>query len=385
MNNYEVKVNKDDIITVEYIYAVGFLNKDSEIIIEPTYDIGQNFENGIGSVYNLNENKYIAINEDGSRIKKLDKFDEVIFSNGVSRTKYKSDNEDLAYFNIDTEGNLLYDKEKREAKVITNAKDSHTLAYNSISQDEANNERYTFLMNEEGEVLIPEEDKFFYFSGSGKEYIFGYKNFGDNYICKSFKTKEMLENYDVRVAIIDLEGNVVSKWMDYDFDDETLMGRYKYNEYCSDELILIYDTYTEKYGYMSITGDIVIEPQFKYANVFSEGLASVSDGKKYGFIDTTGKLVIPMKYDMLGESKSEMSDDVYLSAYDDRRTVNTGDFGAIFFSQGLCSVNENGKYGFIDKTGNFVIPPQFDAPANFYEDVATCKIGNYYYIIEKIN
>lgn len=379
VNNTSVELSKRE-FNLDYI---GYINKDSEIVIEPKYAFGDNFENGIATVDTpvtldgLGETFFL--NEDGSKVKNLNKFEGSYFQNGIATTKYKKDDKSANEFAIDTKGNLLYDKEKREVRPITLMKDSHTLGSSYLTRDKINAQRYVFLISAEGEILIPEEDKFIRFEGGGKKYIFGYKNFGDKYTHIPLEIEKYEEEYDVRVAVLDLEGNVVSKWMDFNFKDRTIMGRYKFNEYCSDDLILIYDTLSEKFGYMSITGDIVIEPQFELANPFFEGLASVSDGEKYGFIDTSGKLVIPMKYDIVGETEHRMS----IGYPNDRRQVNTGPFSAVYFSQGLCAVNENGKYGFIDKTGNFVIPPQFDGPSNFYEDVATCKIGNYYYIIEK--
>lgn len=380
INNKKGKNNERE----EFLRYFGFVNKDSEIIIEPKYGYATNFEYGLASV-NKQTNKdglgeRIILNEDGSIVKKFKKFEDVKFINGLAFTKYKKDKENEHNFTIDTEGNLLYDKEKREAYPITFKKDSHTLGMNRVAGLDIHEGRYVFLINTEGNVLIPEEDKFIIFAGQGQKNIFGYKNFGAKYMYfPIFSFDKNYGEYDIRVAVLDLDGNVVSKWMDYDLEKSTLMDRYEFHKYCSDGLFIIYDTKTKKYGYMSIIGDIVIEPQFERVNPFSEGLASVSDGEKYGFIDTTGKLVIPMKYEMLSESEP----DINKSFLYDRRGINSGPFGAVYFSQGLCAVNENGKYGFIDKTGNFVIPPQFDEPSNFYEDVATCKIGNYYYIIEK--
>ena len=54
---------------------------------------------------------------------------------------------------------------------------------------------------------------------------------------------------------------------------------------------------TGKCGYIDITGKYVIEPQFDYADDFTDnGLARVRIGDwetgKYGYIDITGKYVI---------------------------------------------------------------------------------------------
>ena len=64
-----------------------------------------------------------------------------------------------------------------------------------------------------------------------------------------------------------------------------------------------------------------------YRYGFSEGLCGVEKDGKWGFIDKTGKEVVPFIYD----------------------DVN-------WFGEGLSEVKKDGKYGFINKTGEVVIP-----------------------------
>ena len=73
----------------------------------------------------------------------------------------------------------------------------------------------------------------------------------------------------------------------------------------------------------------------------SDGLARIERDGKYGFIDNTGQVVIPPKYDL---------------AWD--------------FSEGLARVSQNGKAGFIDNTGKVVIPLKYDKADSFYNGVA---------------
>ena len=85
----------------------------------------------------------------------------------------------------------------------------------------------------------------------------------------------------------------------------------------------------DRYGYIDRDGNIVVEPEYYYAEEFTEGLATVSIGSidgKCGYIDKTGKMVIEPKFD---------------DAYP--------------FSEGLASVEIDKKWGFIDKTGNIVV------------------------------
>jgi hypothetical protein len=50
----------------------------------------------------------------------------------------------------------------------------------------------------------------------------------------------------------------------------------------------------EKYGFVDAEGKVVIQPQFDGAGDFHEGLARVTVGNKSGFVDESGKLVIPL-------------------------------------------------------------------------------------------
>src|SRR6185436_10876801 len=99
-----------------------------------------------------------------------------------------------------------------------------------------------------------------------------------------------------------------------------------------------------KWGFIDETGEYVIPLQSAWglARGFSEGVAAVifphrTDGTGgFGFIDRSGKLVIPPAG--------------YSMAYD--------------FSDGLSAVSrqvgDRLVYGFIDHTGKMVIEPKFD-------------------------
>lgn len=56
-------------------------------------------------------------------------------------------------------------------------------------------------------------------------------------------------------------------------------------------------THKKKIGFIDTTGKVVIEPQpLQSAYEFSEGLAMVGRDYHYGFIDKTGRLVIPFRW-----------------------------------------------------------------------------------------
>ncbi|HEX7316285.1 MAG TPA: WG repeat-containing protein [Pyrinomonadaceae bacterium] len=139
-----------------------------------------------------------------------------------------------------------------------------------------------------------------------------------------------------------------------------------------------------KYGFIDKTGKVVIEPTFDEAESFSDGLALVglkedttgmSFAEKYrsiarggnlrGFIDRSGKTVIPIKYESAGSFSEELAG-VCLGGrcgFIDKagHQVIPMKFEDISnFRKGLAGVQLNGKWGFIDRTGKQVIPTRYD-------------------------
>lgn len=85
-------------------------------------------------------------------------------------------------------------------------------------------------------------------------------------------------------------------------------------------------------GYINVNGEVVIPPQFtQYGGNFSEGLAAVRQNNKYGFIDKSGDFVVAALYDQVSE-----------------------------FHEGIALVKSGEKYGFINKTGEEIVAPQYD-------------------------
>lgn len=87
------------------------------------------------------------------------------------------------------------------------------------------------------------------------------------------------------------------------------------------------------WGYINEKGDMVIESEFRDAEVFSDGLAPVKD-KKWGFIDTSGKLVIPMEYDITAGL-------AFLSGNNEKGFINR--FARVKTKKGWGFLDESGK------------------------------------------
>jgi hypothetical protein len=95
---------------------------------------------------------------------------------------------------------------------------------------------------------------------------------------------------------------------------------------------------------MDSLGKTVIPARYQHAHDFSEGLAAVEYGGKWGFIDKTGKFMVDPQYEVV---------------YD--------------FSEGLAAVRTGHKWGYIDPAGNMVIQPQYEHASNFSEGLASVR------------
>ena len=164
----------------------------------------------------------------------------------------------------------------------------------------------------------------------------------------------------------------------------------------------------KKWGYIDKTGRIIIPFKFDGAHDFSEGLAAVNIEEKTGYIDKTGKFVIQPRF-ISGFSFSEGlavvlirrigqegRTSLYQYGYIDRagRVVIqppqdpvslkwlTMAYKGLAFSEGLAYM-AHGKLGYIDKAGKLIIPPKYNDVQPFSEGLAAVAIGGEYGYIDR--
>ena len=134
-----------------------------------------------------------------------------------------------------------------------------------------------------------------------------------------------------------------------------------------------------KWGYIDKTGREVIPCKYDRVWAFSEGLAEVLKSGKYGYIDKTGRAVIPCQYDYTdgfreGMAKVEKSDKYGFIDKTGNEVVPCKFDDAESFSKGLAVVKKSDKWGYIDKTGREVIPCQYDNAFDFSEGLAVVEM-----------
>lgn len=156
------------------------------------------------------------------------------------------------------------------------------------------------------------------------------------------------------------------------------------------------DFYDFVYGYIDTTGKEVIPIQYDQASSFSEGVARVSKvGKGYGFIDKSGKEIIPLKF-----SSANFPEEGFITVeIKDRKwgLFNTKGKEIVppkyrdisDFQEGRAAIlSESYQWGFINEKGEEVIPTQYDKVESFQYGYARVQKEKdtlkYWGVIDKI-
>lgn len=104
-------------------------------------------------------------------------------------------------------------------------------------------------------------------------------------------------------------------------------------------------THGRHWGFIDKSGQFVIHPQYDSVGEFHESLAPVLLNKKWGYLGPNG-MALDASFDQ-----------------------------ARIFSSGLAAVRRENKFGYIDKTGAIKIPPRFDKAYDFENGAAVVYDG----------
>jgi hypothetical protein len=153
-----------------------------------------------------------------------------------------------------------------------------------------------------------------------------------------------------------------------------------------------------KWGYIDKSGNFAIAPQFDSADAFSEGLAAVRIGDektgKWGFIDRTGNYAIRPQWDHVTPFSRDLAIVRFGNAVTGKEQLidKQGKYVSELRSgvvlpcgNGLTLVGinvswveggVNRRFGFLDKSGNYAIKPEFEDAFCFTEGMAAVRVGD---------
>ncbi|MCW3110912.1 MAG: repeat-containing protein [Segetibacter sp.] len=149
--------------------------------------------------------------------------------------------------------------------------------------------------------------------------------------------------------------------------------------------------YGNKYGYLDDSGRVAIPLIYEEVSyLFNEGLAAAQLKGKWGFINNAGKVLIPFIYE-----------ERYIGFSGDRAAVKlNGKWGYINkagkivvtvsydaaedYVDGLAKVSRNGRWGFIDLTGKEIVPVKYDLLYGKYEGYYKGKLAGKWGFLDSI-
>ncbi len=173
-------------------------------------------------------------------------------------------------------------------------------------------------------------------------------------IIESYKKNNKYEiiTFDFKVAKID---------SDYKFSYITQFDDSQFKTVKETNHFGIY-TYAEKHGVYNLQGQQVVP--FKYDNIevtkdklfIVQKLNPVSNNYEYGLLDSTGKVLLPVKDEhwFIGDNYN-----------------------------GMYKFRKNKKYGFINKNGKVIVEPKYDKVERFYDGFAKATLNGKDYLIDE--
>lgn len=283
----------EDLFVVYADGAEGYMDKTGELVILPAYELAQVFHEGLAAAFTPGQRKAGFLDPSGKWAIEP-KFDFVkAFSDGRAAAK---DPETHNWGYLDAKGKWAIPARYERAMPFADQRATVELPG-----------RKGAVIDPSGAVVFrlpPEAD------------IGDPPGFSEGLMCIDLKDT---------IRVVDRTGNTV------------FQGQWKHCRDFSEGLMAARDE--DDWSYLDKTGKVVLEG-YDFAWGFSEGLAAVKPKgeEKFGYIDTTGALVIPPQFD-----------DAYA------------------FSEGRAAVGINGRLAYIDTTGKVVIEPKWISPESSAE------------------
>jgi hypothetical protein len=142
-----------------------------------------------------------------------------------------------------------------------------------------------------------------------------------------------------------------------------------------------------KAGFIDSTGKIVIPYIYDEVKEFSDDLAAVRSGELWGFIDKSGKYIIPAKYTYTSSFSFGVAQVYYEEKY---HFINKD--GSIFdvqcenyeeFSEGMIKTKNNDLFGFANYSGKTIVPAEYEKAFSYNEGIGYALKDSEWYFFDK--
>ena len=125
------------------------------------------------------------------------------------------------------------------------------------------------------------------------------------------------------------------------------------------------------FRYIDRNGKTAFQAAFDFGFPFSDGYAAVLKNRKIGFIDHTGKEVIPFVYDIPVVRRPVKDAEGHSTGKESMSKDNSKE--QFRFLNGIAKIHQEGLFGFIDKSGKTVIKLVYEELSEFNDGLSLAK------------
>ncbi|HNV69998.1 MAG TPA: WG repeat-containing protein, partial [Candidatus Ozemobacteraceae bacterium] len=154
---------------------------------------------------------------------------------------------------------------------------------------------------------------------------------------------------------------------------------YKFVTTFHEGMALVSDSGQTRFGFVQRQNfELTIPLEFHEGRDFHDGVALVRREEQWGIVDQTGM------FRALPADAGRMSNLPQADILKHRSENSFTACPARDFREGVAAVtSRRGQWGFVDTTGQWVIPPQFDWAGSFSEGLAAVRVGLQYRYIDR--
>lgn len=319
----------------------GFINQKNELVIPPVYDFANRFYNGFSLA--MKNGKWGYLDKDGIAITAFKYKEGRNFSEGRAAVA-----QNMAPTNIED-----YDRSGDEFSISIGS------GYDWGFIDENGNEitpiKYRFDASFNNGIAVID-----YCCGEFYDAIIN-KN-GTEIISKFFTPNHPVfsEEYGTIMSYDDEEWKLINKWGETVLNCEEYLSLGRVSEgifYARNE--------NEKYGFLDLTGRVIIPFIYDDAGDFSNNLAPVLKNDKWGFIDRNNNEIIPFTFEKCRSFKAGLAE---CQKNDYWGVINTSGGVIVEFEyeygdiseEGYVVVHRKGKSGLLNREGDVIIPLKYE-------------------------
>lgn len=162
--------------------------------------------------------------------------------------------------------------------------------------------------------------------------------------------------------------------------------------------IYLPDESNGRYGFVDNTGKLVVPMIYDYASDYLGGYSVVLKDGKYGLIDMDGEIVIPIEYDDIVIANLSNKDNNGLVAIVNNKKMGFFDINerrvaiplifdetnGVLFSEDWAVVKKGKKEIYIDQSGKQISPEEWDYAMDFENGMAVVRKDETDYIVDKV-